>query len=262
MNLHTIYLTCVGTIVVLGLLTLWATRQGQGAYGKHMQSNKATMPAKAAWLLFECPQLFAFALTFWCLHQWSAQGVATPMLVLFGLWQAHYIYRGLIYPLRRRDANQRFPIGNVVMGFVFNALNGFVNAYALTQSAHLMQDSWLVHPSFLMGLVMAVAGWVINFQADNILINLRRDTPPEAQPKNTYKIPFGGMFRYVSSANYLGEIMLWLGWALMAQTLAGWVFVFFTLTNLVPRAVRTHQWYLQQFPEYPNNRKAVFPYVY
>lgn len=260
MNLHIIYLTCLGVIVLLAVLTLWATRQGQGAYGKHMQSNKATMPAKAAWLLFECPQLFAFALTFWWLHQWSAQDVAMPMLVLFGLWQAHYIYRGLIYPLRRRDANQRFPISNVVMGFVFNALNGFVNAYAVTHAAYLMQDSWLTHPSFLVGLAVAVVGWLINFQADNILIALRGNK--DAAPEKKYKIPCGGFFRYVSSANYFGEILLWLGWALMAQTLAAWVFVLFTLANLVPRAVRTHRWYMDKFADYPTNRKAVFPFVY
>lgn len=262
MSLHTIYLICLGIIVVLGLLTLWATAQGEGAYGKHMQSNKATMPAKAAWLLFECPQLFAFGLTFWWLFDWTAQGVATPMLVLFGLWQTHYLYRGLIYPLRRRDTGQRFPIGNVVMGFVFNALNGFVNAYAVTQAAHLLADGWLTSPWFVAGLVLAAVGWLINFQADNILINLRRGVTPDTRREDKYKIPSGGMFRYVSSANYLGEIMLWLGWALMVQTLAGWVFVFFTLANLVPRAVRTHQWYIQQFPDYPTNRKAVFPYLY
>jgi hypothetical protein len=36
-----------------------------------------------------------------------------------------------------------------------------------------------------------------------------------------YKIPFGGFYDYVSSANYFGEIIEWLGWTLATYSLAG-----------------------------------------
>src|SRR3546814_2048904 len=72
-----------------------------------------------------------------------------------------------------------------------------------------MSDAWFSDPRFGLGLAIAVAGWLINFQADSILIRLRSDGVPG------YKIPRGGAFRYVSAANYFGEIVLWTGWAVM-----------------------------------------------
>jgi 3-oxo-5-alpha-steroid 4-dehydrogenase 1 len=54
------------------------------------------------------------------------------------------------------------------------------------------------------------AGMWINIQSDGILRNLRK--PGETG----YKIPRGGLFRYVSGANFLGEIVEWSGFAIAA----------------------------------------------
>jgi 3-oxo-5-alpha-steroid 4-dehydrogenase 1 len=67
------------------------------------------------------------------------------------------------------------------------------------------------------------------------------------------------MFRYVSSANYTGEIILWCGWAMMSWTLAGLTFAIFTISNLAPRALSHHRWYRDTFPDYPKDRKALIP---
>ena len=102
-------------------------------------------------------------------------------------------------------------------------------------------------------MAVAVAGWLINFQADTILINLRRDG------STGYKVPHGGLFRYVSSANYFGEIVLWCGWALMSFTPAGLSFAVFTIANLLPRALSHHRWYVEHFADYPRERRAIIP---
>ena len=34
-----------------------------------------------------------------------------------------------------------------------------------------------------------------------------------------------------------------------------------TASNLVPRALATHRWYREQFPDYPAQRRALIPYV-
>jgi len=57
----------------------------------------------------------------------------------------------------------------------------------------------------------------------------------------------------------LGEIVLWSGWALMSFTFAGLAFALFTLSNLGPRALSHHRWYLEKFPDYPKERKALLP---
>ena len=246
------YFAVLGAIALLGAFTFYGTVRNLSPYGRLQKAGGWTMPSPLAWLLFECPQLFAFVLTFWM----AAERHSTPALALFCLWQAHYLYRGFVYPLRRNDKGQRFPVLNVVFGFLFNLMNGYANGYAVAHAAHLTSNDWFATPWFIGGLAIAAVGWAINFQADNILIKLRSDG------STGYRIPYGGGFRYVSAANYLGEILLWCGWALMSLTWAGLALVLFSLANLVPRAIISHRWYRETFPDYPAERKAIVPFLF
>lgn len=243
-------------ILLLGAFTLYGTLRNLSPYGRLREDGRQltdlTLPSPLAWLLFESPQLFAFALAFWLI----ADQHSTTALLLFALWQAHYLYRGFIYPLRRKGQGKRFPLLNVVFGFLFNLMNGYANGYAVSHAEHLAGSEWLLTPWFIGGLLLAGAGWWINFDADNRLIALRSDG------SSGYKIPQGGFFRHVSAANYFGEILLWSGWALMSLTWAGLVFVLFTLANLIPRALASHRWYREKFPDYPPERRAVIPYLW
>ena len=99
-------------------------------------------------------------------------------------------------------------------------------------------------------------GIIINLHSDKIIRDLRK--PGETE----YKIPYGGMFRWVSCPSYFGEITEWTGWAIMTWSLPGLVFVVWTFANLAPRALSHHKWYLETFPDYPKNRKALIPFVY
>ena len=74
-------------------------------------------------------------------------------------------------------------------------------------------------------------------------------------------MPRGGLFRYVSCPNYLGEILEWLGWAVATWSLAGLAFAVFTLSNLGPRAFSHHRWYQERFPDYPPERRALLPFL-
>ncbi|HTO73850.1 MAG TPA: DUF1295 domain-containing protein, partial [Gemmatimonadales bacterium] len=74
--------------------------------------------------------------------------------------------------------------------------------------------------------------------------------------------PDGGVFRWVSCANYFGEIVEWTGFALAAMTPAAWAFAAFTAANLVPRGWAHHRWYRRTFPDYPPERRAVLPYLF
>lgn len=246
------YYAALAGLLLLGVFTLYGTVKNLSPYGRLREGgNDLTLPSPLAWLLFESPQLFAFAVTFWLL----AGPPSTTALLLFILWQTHYLYRGFIYPLRRNDKGKRFPLMNVVFGLLFNLMNGYANGYAVSHAAHLASNDWLTTPWFIIGLLIAGAGWWINFDADNRLIALRSDG------STGYRIPQGGAFRYVSAANYFGEILLWSGWALMTLTWAGLVFVLFTLANLVPRAIISHRWYREKFPDYPAERRAIIPYL-
>ena len=250
MTLQQFYNSVLIFLSVLAVLTFLGTYKKANPYGRFsFIGQKGLMPARPAWLLFESPQWWAFAVTFW----FTARSPAVPAVVLFCLWQSHYIYRAIIYPLRRNDQGKSFPLVGVVFGILFNALNGFANGYAVAHAPHLMNAAWFSDPRFSGGLLIAVSGWLINFHADSTLIKLRADG------STGYRIPHGGMFRWVSGANYFGEILLWSGWAVLSWTPAGLVFAVFTISNLAPRAVSYHRWYQQTFPDYPKERKALIP---
>ena len=109
-----------------------------------------------------------------------------------------------------------------------------------------------------MGVTLFLTGFLINYQSDDILRNLRK--PGE---ERKYKVPYGGAFRWVTAANYFGEIVEWIGWAFATWSIAGLSFALFTFANLAPRARTHHQWYKEKFgKEYPKNRKAIIPFLW
>ena len=122
---------------------------------------------------------------------------------------------------------------------------------------------------FTIGVALWAIGFMINLQSDSILRNLRRPTKEnnDDHSKNTstkrYKIPHGGFFEYVSCANFFGEIIEWLGYAIASSpSVAPWSFWFFVCANLIPRGIAHHRWYLEKFKEdYPKDRFAVIPFI-
>mgnify|MGYP003301402655 FL=1 len=70
------------------------------------------------------------------------------------------------------------------------------------------------------------------------------------------------MYKYISCPNYFGEIIEWLGFAIMVWSLPAFTFVLWTIFNLVPRAVAHHKWYKNKFSDYPRNRKAIIPFIF
>lgn len=214
-------------------------------YGRHERPGFGpTMPAKAAWLLMEAVSFFLFA-ALWLLNpQWG-----TPVVTLLGVaWLLHYGQRTFVFSLLMRDENKRKPLMTVVMAILFNVLNAAGNGVALSNRP--------IDLPFVLGLTLFLGGMAVNLHADHVLRTLRK--PGETG----YRIPNGGLYAWVSSPNYLGEILEWLGFAIAAQTLAGWAFAAFTIANLAPRALSNHRWYLQKFPDYPAQRRALLPFLW
>ena len=62
-----------------------------------------------------------------------------------------------------------------------------------------------------------------------------------------YKCNFylpGGMFTYVSGANFFGEIVEWAGFAIACWSLPSLAFFLFTAFNIGPRAVQHHRYHM------------------
>lgn len=100
------------------------------------------------------------------------------------------------------------------------------------------------------------AGMLLNWQSDYIIRHLRK-------PGDTrHYLPQKGMYRYVTSANYFGEIVEWAGWAILTCSLSGLVFLWWTIANLVPRANAIWCRYREEFGDAVGERKRVFPFLY
>jgi 3-oxo-5-alpha-steroid 4-dehydrogenase 1 len=240
--------------VMLGLaaVTLAALSFVTAPYGRYTRSGWGpTIPSRVGWIVMESPAVLAF-LAFYLLGSHRA---APAPLVLLALWQTHYIHRAFVFPFAMRAKGKRMPVAIAAMAIAFNVLNAWVNARWISELGDY-PASWLVDPRFVLGAVTFFVGMGINVRADRRLMALR--APGEAG----YKIPRGGLYEYVSSPNYLGEIVEWLGWALATWSLPGLAFAIYTIANLGPRALHHHAWYRRSFPDYPPRRKALLPFVF
>jgi protein-S-isoprenylcysteine O-methyltransferase Ste14 len=222
-------------------------------YGRHNRSTTPgpKLPTRIAWVYMEAPSVFAFAYFYFR----GVDAMNTVSLVLLAMWLGHYVQRTLIYPFQMRvRAGDTMPLAIASSGFAFNMVNSFLNATWISTYGGY-DSSWFSDPRFIIGVLVYMAGYAINRKSDTILRNLR------APGESGYKIPRGGMYRWVSSPNYFGELLIWTGWAIATWSLAGLSFMAYTSANLIPRALANHKWYLEKFDDYPPERKAVIPYV-
>ena len=219
-------------------------------YGRHARSGwGSTITTKMGWIVMEAGAPLVFAA---CFILGKNTNTAT-VLVFLALWEAHYIHRAFIYPFSLHDNTRQMPVAIVGFGLLFNLVNGYLNGrYIFTFSAHYTSE-WLADPRFATGLVLFIAGFIINRQADGALRQLRGGCEPD------YGIPYGGLYRWISCPNYLGEIIIWAGWAVTTWSLPGLAFAIWTAANLAPRARSHHRWYHEHFPDYPPGRKALVP---
>lgn len=239
-------------VFALGVLTFVSTSVIKAPYGRHVRPGWGpTLNTRLGWVLMEVPSALWFALVFVL----GDHCTLTTPLIGAALWCTHYFYRTFVYPfLIRTSKDKRMPVTIVLLADFYNLINAYVNARYLSQFGDYETDAPFSRPSFYIGVAMFVVGLAINIHSDQVVIQLRK--PGDS----TYSIPHGGMFAFVSAPNYFGELLEWCGWSVLTGSPAGWSFAFYSASNLLPRAVSNHQWYLDKFKdEYPKSRKVVIP---
>lgn len=236
----------------LGILSFLALRRVSAPYGRHIRQGWGPMlDNKLGWVVQEVPSLIAVSLSFFL-----GGGVKNAAAwFLWAIWVLHYINRSFIYPLRTRTTGAKIPLTIVAFATCFNLVNGYLNGTFLGNFGSVYGSNFFTSPQFIVGFSLFLAGAFINNQSDTILINLRK--PGESG----YKIPQGGMFSIISCPNLFGEIVEWIGFAVMCGSLQSWSFAIWVAINLLPRALEHHKWYQEKFSEYPKQRKALIPFV-
>lgn len=221
-------------------------------YGRHYRSGWGiSISARAAWLGMESPAVFVI-LFFFLAGNSSMHPVSIVFIII---WEIHYIQRAFVYPFFITDNARNFPFFIAFIAFVFNFINGYVNGYYLFHMVSPYPVEWLFDPRFICGVILFFSGFHINRTSDKRLRDLKK------QGNGSYKIPRGWLYEMISCPNYFGEMIEWIGWACLTWSIPGLVFAFFTIANLLPRAISHHRWYKKRFPEYPDKRKAIIPFL-
>ena len=213
------------------------------------------MNNRLGWVLMEAPVFIAMLLLWW----YSDRRADTVRVVFLLLFELHYFNRSFIFPLQIRGRS-RMPLSIILMGVIFNTLNAFMQGGWIFyfSPADYYSPDWLTSLPFLIGTVVFLFGMAVNIQSDSIIRHLR-------QPGDTaHYLPKGGMFRYVTSANYFGEFVEWAGFAILTWSWSGAVFALWTFANLAPRAARIYDMYSREFPDELDTRKTkrMIPFIY
>lgn len=210
---------------------------------------------KAGWILMESP-VFIAMLTLWYFSPRRGDLTRVVFLVLFEL---HYFQRSFVFPFLIKGHN-KMPLSIILMGMLFNTLNALMQGGWIfyISPEEMYTPDWLHTPQFIIGTVAFFAGMFINIQSDSIIRHLRK--PGDSK----HYLPKGGMFKYVTSANYFGEFLEWTGFAVLTWSWSGAVFALWTFANLCPRAARIYERYKQEFGDELDTRKVkrIIPFIY
>jgi protein-S-isoprenylcysteine O-methyltransferase Ste14 len=219
-----------------------------GRSGKTPLSIMGDINKKAAWIIMEIPVLIV-VIAFYAM----AEQPMNYSVIMVGAFCLHYCNRALVYPHRIKADGKTMPVMIMLFSMIFYTVHGYmIGHYFGALKSYSVE--WLLDPRFIIGATMFLAGLCINIYSDNILLNLRK--PGETG----YKIPRGGLFKYVSSPHYLGEMIEWTGFAIMTWSLPGFAYALTVVVPLFGQALNAHQWYLSKFADdYPKSRKAIFP---
>ena len=218
-------------------------------YGRHIRKGWGkNISARLGWVVMESPCVILMIIYAWIVKD-QLQVVHKVFLIL---WLIHYIHRSFIYPFVIDMTNPKMPISIAASAFFFNIVNVNVQAFGIFYFTEYAQN-WMNSPIFYFGITIFLIGMFINIRSDYLIISLRKDKGPG------YHMPDKFMHRYISAPNYFGEIIEWIGWAILTWSISGVVFLIWVIANLFPRAISHHKWYQNKFENYPKNRKAIIP---
>lgn len=249
-NFFLFIMTIIALVVFVSLFFV------EAGYGKLISKKWGpSINNKVAWVMMECPVFFVVAYLWWM----SDRTFEIVPLIMFLLFELHYFQRSFIFPFLLKG-DSKMPIAIMLMGVLFNIANGYIQGRWIFYLApeNMYTESWLTSWQFILGTSIFIIGLIINWNSDHVIRNLR------APGDTNHYLPQKGMYKYVTSANYFGEILEWGGFAILTWSTAGAVFLWWTCANLVPRANSIYKKYKVEFEQEFNGKhlKRVFPFIY
>ena len=251
--LYTMVIAAVVVFIALFYFKAGYGYLGGGNWGPQISN-------KTAWVLMETP---ALAVMVWMLVRYILQGDSrggnVAVYAISGLYILHYFQRSFIFPLLMRGKG-RMPVSIMSMGIVFNCINAWlIGQWLFVECPEGAYGAdWFKSGYFIFGTILFFVGMFINIQSDYIIRHLRKEGD------TGHYIPDKGLYKYVTSANYFGELVEWTGYAILSMSPAAFVFVIWTFANLAPRSKALTEKYIEEFgEEYESlGRKNLIPFIW
>jgi len=248
-------------MTILGVLVFITLQFITPAYGMTFNNRWGfSVRSNIGWFIMEAPVFFAMLLLYFISIIYNIRPFNIVTFTMFFFFEFHYFQRSFIFPLLMKGQS-KMPISIIMTGFVFNTFNAIMQGGWLFffSPANQYPISWFWSWQFIVGTLIFLLGMVINIYSDRIIRNLRVDITD-----NNYYLPKGWPFTKVSSANYLGEILEWIGFALLTWSVSGAVFLLWTCANIIPRSKAVYARYTQFFgKEFTDlKRYKIFPWIY
>ncbi|XP_037685764.1 polyprenol reductase [Choloepus didactylus] len=132
------------------------------------------------------------------------------------------------------------------------------NVYVIGKNL-LMQARWF----HILGMMMFIWSSAHQYKCHVILGNLRKNRAGVVIHCN-HRIPYGDWFEYVSSPNYLAELMIYISMAVTFgfHNLTWWLVVTYVFFSQALAAFLSHKFYESKFVSYPKHRKAFLPFLF
>jgi len=244
--LYVMIVIAAGVFVALYFVDAGYGMFNNGKWGKCISS-------RTGWMVMEAP-VFVILVSLWLLSGRKEMPVPTLMT---GFMLLHYFQRAFVFPFLFKSKS-KMPVIIMCLAILFNLFNASIQGgwILYLSPVDMYTIDWLSTPQFIIGTILFFIGFGINLHSDHVIRNLRK-------PGDTrHYLPEKGLYKYVTSANYFGEIIEWIGFAILTWSLAGAVFVIWTCANLIPRANSIYLRYRQEFGNEVGRRKRVIPFIY
>lgn len=190
------------SMILMGILTFLACMLISAPYGRYSISKGwgPLVNARLSWTMMESPNLWMplVVYVYSPMHHLHMPVANKCLLFMFYL---HYINRALIYPISFSGACSPMPIGVSLLAFIYCCWNSFTQALALCV-VKAYPDEWIYDLRFCFGTLIFFIGLILNIHSDKTLLAIRSKKEGKDSHSKEYAIPTGGLFEYVSCANY------------------------------------------------------------
>ncbi|CAH8860819.1 unnamed protein product [Trichobilharzia szidati] len=218
--------------------------------------------------LFEYAGPLVIYTIIWCLRQPFFKNALLPPIssdaylrkVALACWCLHYTKRLLETVFIHRFSHATMALHKLFLNCAYYWGFGLFVGYFTNH--HLYTPPTFGHTQIVIGFLLFAIGEWGNFCCHLTLKRLR--PAGSTVRKIPYPMPgwfFTRMFNLVACPNYTYEILSWIGFTIMTQTLPALIFTIAGFSPMSVWAIGKLKAYRREFPDFPKNRKALIPFL-